>query len=186
MTRVIAGHAGGRRLAVPKGERTRPTSERTREGLFSTLESLVGSWAGTAVLDLYAGAGTVGLEALSRGAARVLFVERDARTLSVLRDNLRALALPGAMVRAERVERLAAEPADRAYDVVFADPPYRTVSADLAVVLESLRTGGWLASTGVVVVERASRHVWEWPGDFVGLRSRRYGDSTLWYGRPVS
>ena len=105
MTRIVAGLAGGRRLQVPPGSRTRPTSDRAREGLFSALASLT-DLAGASVLDLYAGTGAVGLEALSRGAAQVLLVEDDPRTATVLRANVQALDLPGAEVRVERVERL--------------------------------------------------------------------------------
>ena len=88
MARVIAGEAGGRRLAVPDGRDTRPTSDRAREGLFATVSSILGPLAGSRVLDLYAGSGAVGLEALSRGAARVHFVESDANAVSDLRARL--------------------------------------------------------------------------------------------------
>ena len=103
MTRVIAGAARGRRLAVPTGGGTRPTADRAREALFSTLESLLGPWAGRRVLDLYAGSGAVGLEALSRGAAHVLLVESDARAARTITGNVAVVGLPGAEVRAARV-----------------------------------------------------------------------------------
>src|SRR5687768_4926941 len=92
MTRVIAGTAGGRRLAVPPGTGTRPTSDRAREGLFATWASLRGTFAGARVLDLYGGSGAVGLEALSRGAAHALFAESDARAARVIKENVRALS----------------------------------------------------------------------------------------------
>ncbi|MFV2120379.1 RsmD family RNA methyltransferase, partial [Streptomyces sp. Act-28] len=91
MTRVIAGAAGGRRLAVPPGNGTRPTSDRAREGLFSTWQSFLGTLDGIRVADLYAGSGAVGLEALSRGAAHALLVEADARAARTVRENVRAL-----------------------------------------------------------------------------------------------
>ncbi len=185
MTRIIGGIAGGRRLAVPRSGATRPTSDRTREGLFSTLESLRGPLAGARVLDLYAGSGAVGLEALSRGAALVLLVESDTRAAAVARANAKAVGLPGVEVRAEKAERLTATPpAADGYDVVFADPPYAVGATALANLLVSLRTSGWVAADAVVVVERASRDgEWVWPAGFEGVRARRYGDSTLWYGR---
>ena len=138
MARVIAGEAGGRRLAVPDGRDTRPTSDRAREGLFATISSIVGPLAGARVLDLYAGSGAVGLEALSRGAEHVLLVEHGARAARVIRQNIEAIGLPGAAVIADRVERvLARGPAGRIgaepagpYDVVFADPPYALADAD--------------------------------------------------------
>jgi 16S rRNA (guanine966-N2)-methyltransferase len=196
VTRVIAGAARGRRLSVPPGGRTRPTSDRAREGLFSTLESLGGTLAGRRVLDLYAGSGAVGLEALSRGARHVLLVESDARAARTVRANIEALGLPGAEVRAMPVERLAAErsagapPPDDAtaaadaYDVVFADPPYDLVDDRLRGVVHVLAAGGWLAPGALVAVERATRGgEWRWPEGIEALRSRRYGEATLWYGR---
>lgn len=124
MTRVIAGRAGGRRLAVPPGTGTRPTSDRAREGLFSTWQSLLGGpLEGERVLDLYAGSGAVGLEALSRGAGHTLLVEADARAARVIRENVKSLGLPGAEVRPGKAEQIiqAPAPADP-YDLVFLDP----------------------------------------------------------------
>jgi 16S rRNA (guanine966-N2)-methyltransferase len=178
VSRIIGGVAGGRRLSMPKGSATRPTSDRVREGLFS---SLGGDLTGIAFLDLYAGSGAVGLEAASRGASTVVLVERDARAAAVVRSNAAAVALPGVVVRAESVARYLDEPATTAFDVVFLDPPYADPVAD---VLARVVEGGWLAPDGVVVVERASRDgAPQWPGGLAPDRSRRYGDSTLWYGR---
>jgi 16S rRNA (guanine966-N2)-methyltransferase len=106
MTRVIGGTAGGRRLAVPRGTSTRPTSDRAREGLFASVQSELGSLAGKRVLDLYAGSGAVGLEALSRGAGHVLLVESDARTAAVIKANVAAIGITGATVVTDRAERL--------------------------------------------------------------------------------
>lgn len=181
MTRIVGGSAGGRRLQMPRGRGTRPTAERTREGLFSTLEALHGTLAGTSFLDLYAGSGAVGLEAASRAAARVVLVERDPRALQALRANVDALCLSGVEVRGEPVERMLTEGGAEPFDVVFLDPPY-DISVDAA--LELLVTGGWLAANATVVVERATRDgAPRWPEGLVADRSRRYGDSTLWYGR---
>ena len=193
MTRVVAGVAGGRRLAVPPGRGTRPTSDRAREGLFSSLTSLCGDIGGRQVLDLYAGSGAVGLEALSRGAAHVLLVEQHAGAARVIRDNAKTLGLPGAAVLTCPVERLfvaspsAGAPAQLArppYDIAFLDPPYDLADAKVRAVLAGLRTHGWLADAAVVVVERASRGgALDWPSGYVVGRSRRYGETTLWYGR---
>ncbi len=185
MTRVIAGAAGGRRLAVPPGDRTRPTPDRTREALFSAVESMRGGLDGARVLDLYAGSGAVGLESLSRGAGHALLVECDPKALRTLRANVRALGLPGAAVAAEKVERLVAgPPGGPAYDVVFADPPYTLANSAVADVLGGLLRAGWLAPAAVVVVERSSRGApLAWPAGLVPVRERRYGEGTLWYGR---
>ena len=183
MTRVIAGAARGRRLQVPPGDGTRPTSDRAREALFGTLESLLGAWAGRRVLDLYAGSGAVGLEALSRGAAHALLVESDARAARTLAANVASLGLAGAEVRRGRVERVAAHGLPGpAYDVVFADPPYDLTDDELRTVLADLRPA--VADAAVVVVERATRGgAWTWPAGYEEVRSRRYGEATLWYGR---
>jgi len=181
---VIAGEAGGRRLAVPDGRDTRPTSDRAREGLFATISSIVGPLAGARVLDLYAGSGAVGLEALSRGAGHVLLVEHGARAARVIRQNIEAIGLPGAAVIADRVERvLARGPAEGRYDVVFADPPYALADAAVTRVLALLAEQGWLVPGALVVVERATRSgPVSWPPGFVLDRARRYGEATFWYG----
>jgi 16S rRNA (guanine966-N2)-methyltransferase len=190
VTRVIAGEAGGRRLAVPGGRDIRPTSDRAREGLFATISSILGSpdpgsLAGTRVLDLYAGSGAVGLEALSRGAEHVLLVESGAQALRAIRANIDAIGLTGAAVIADRAERvLARGPADdHRYDIVFADPPYALADAEVSRVLILLAERGWLAPGALVIVERATRSgPLSWPGGFVPDRARRYGEATFWYG----
>ena len=178
MSRIIGGAAGGRRIVMPKTTATRPSSDRVREGLFS---SLGGDLTGRGFLDLYAGSGAVGLEAASRGADPVVLVERDARAVAAARDNVASLGLTQVQVRAESVARFLAEPAVTRFDVVFVDPPY---ADPVERVIEQVVAGGWLAAEGVVVVERASRDDEPtWPEGVVTDRSRRYGDSTLWYGR---
>src|SRR5687767_6729434 len=114
--RVIAGAARGRPLVAPAGRDTRPTSDRAREGLFSTLDSLT-DVEGARVLDLYAGSGAVGLEALSRGAAAVVLVESDMKAASVVKRNIEAVGLPGARVVVDRVERFLAGDTAAAYDI---------------------------------------------------------------------
>jgi 16S rRNA (guanine966-N2)-methyltransferase len=181
MSRVIAGVAGGRRLVMPAGSATRPTADRAREGLFSTLTSLRGSLVGAAFLDLYAGSGAVGLEAASRGAAPVVLVERAPSALHAMRANREALDLAAVEIRGEPVERALAAAPSAAFDVVFLDPPY---SDPVDGVLGALVDGGWLAPDAVVAVERATREAPPaWPVGIDVLRSRRYGEATLWYGR---
>ncbi|MFG2789389.1 16S rRNA (guanine(966)-N(2))-methyltransferase RsmD [Streptomyces sp. NPDC048419] len=189
MTRVIAGAAGGRRLAVPPGNGTRPTSDRAREGLLSTWQSLLGGpLDGERVLDLYAGSGAVGLEALSRGASHTLLVEADARAARTIRENVKSLGLPGAEVRSGKAEQIiqAPAPADP-YDIVFLDPPYRVTDHDLREILLTLRSEGWLAKEALVTVERSTRGgEFGWPDGFEAIRARRYGEGTFWYGRAAS
>lgn len=184
MTRVIAGLARGRRLAVPPGQGTRPTSDRAREGLFSALVALAGPLDGCRVLDLYAGSGAVGLEALSRGAVEALLVEADARAARTIRANAATVGLPGAQVRQGRVERMAVEAnADAPYQLAFLDPPYVIGDETVCAVLAGLVANGWLAPDAVAVVERPTRGgEFQWPTGYDTLRSRRYGEGTLWYG----
>lgn len=188
MTRVIAGAAGGRRLAVPPGTGTRPTTDRAREGLFSTWQALQGTLDGARVLDLYAGSGAIGLEALSRGAGHALLVEADARAVRTVRENVKAIGLPGAEVRAGKAAQIVQGGAPTApYDLVFLDPPYAVTDDDLREILLTLRAGGWLTDDVLVTVERSTRGgEFGWPDGFEALRSRRYGEVTFWYGRAAS
>lgn len=185
MTRIIGGAARGRRLAVPPGGGTRPTSDRAREGLFATVTAVLGTLAGAAVLDLYAGSGAAGLEALSRGAARALFVESDVRAARVIRANLAALGLAGGAVVVGRVQRvLERGPAGGAeFDLAVADPPYAAGQAEVEAMLAALSRGGWLSPGALVAVERASRAgPFAWPAGYHADRARRYGEATVWYG----
>lgn len=182
MTRIIAGAARGRRLQVPAGLGTRPTAGRAREGLFSSLLSLL-DLDGARVLDLYAGSGALGLEALSRGCGTVTLVEDDPAALRALRDNVDKVALPGAHVVEGKVEAflagqgLTVAPEPR-YRLALLDPPYEH---DVVPVLQALRP--WLPTDAVVAVERSSRDPeLAWPDGYEGLRSRKYGAATLWYG----
>jgi len=189
MTRIVAGLARGRRLAVPRGEVTRPTSERAREALFSTVDGLARLRDGH-VLDLYAGSGALGLEALSRGASHALLVESDTRVALTLRANIAAVDLAGAVALISTAETLAlTDPAQISgalspYDIVFADPPYPLPAGELRRVLADLYRCGWLAEEAVLVVERSARdEPWVWPTPLQPIRDRRYGEALLWYGR---
>jgi 16S rRNA (guanine966-N2)-methyltransferase len=185
MTRIIAGVAGGRRLITGAGRATRPTSDRTREGLFSTVLAIRGSLAGAAVADLYAGSGAVGLEALSRGAADVVLVEADAKAAHVIRSNIASIGLAGARLVTGAVDRVLAQGpgAGGPRDFVFADPPYALGDAELTRMLTGLRDHGWLGPAALVAVERATRSgPLAWPAGYEPDRSRKYGEATLWYG----
>lgn len=186
MTRIVAGALGGRRIAAPPGGGTRPTADRVREALFNAVEAGM-ELTGARVADLYAGSGALGLEAVSRGAAHVLLVESDPRAARVVRENIAALrAAPTARLVAGKVATvLAAGPEDgRPYDLVLADPPYAVPEGEVTAMLAALVDGGWLAPDALVVVERATRSgPVGWVQGITGERSRRYGETTLWYGR---
>jgi 16S rRNA (guanine966-N2)-methyltransferase len=187
MTRIIGGTAGGRRLRTPSGEATRPTSDRVREALFSSLESELGSLSGVRFLDLYAGSGAVGLEARSRGAGAVTAVESDRRTAGLVAANARSLGFVDVHVVAQPVGRALAVRPPAPYDVVFADPPYPMPAAEVEATLVMLLDHGWVGPGSVVVVERSSRSAAPaWPEGLAPLRKREYGESVLWYVRADS
>jgi 16S rRNA (guanine966-N2)-methyltransferase len=188
VSRIIAGELGGRRLRTPPGDLTRPTSDRVREALFSRVESLLGGLDGIAALDLYAGSGAVGLEALSRGAAHAVLVESDRRAVAAVRANVGALGVGDrARVVADRVERVlgrAVVAPDGPADLVFADPPYSLPASSLHDVLATGAAGGWFADDALLVVERPTRDApWAFPAEVRVEGRRRYGETTLWYGR---
>lgn len=181
--RVIAGEAGGRRLVGPPGDRVRPTTDRVKESVFAALgfERLTG----VRVLDLYAGTGALAIEALSRGAAAAVLVERAPDALGAIAANLDVTGL-GGRARAHRGDVaafLAGPPAPEGpFDLVFLDPPYDLSDTGLAVVLEGVARPGWMAAGAIVVVERAGdaplpplppgwRSTWE----------RRYGDTLVFF-----
>ena len=181
VTRIISGQAGGRRLRTPGGQSTRPTSDRVREALFSSLEAR-GVVDGAHVMDLYAGSGALGLEAASRGAASVLLVESDRSAVGVIRGNIADVGVAGARVLAGTVEAALARPASLTYDLVLADPPYDVDEESLGRVLDLLLTHEWLAPEALVVVERSTRSPEPtWPMGLVRTEEKTYGETVLWY-----
>lgn len=180
MPRIVGGTARGRRLSVPRGDRVRPTSDKVREALFNVLRHRFGDPADSArVLDLFAGAGTLGLEALSRGAAEVVFVEADRRHGQVLRENLAVVAkgCPGrATVVQSRVERHLDGTAS-AFDLVFLDPPYGVGA--VAPTVTRLAAGGWLGPSALICVEHPAREAPEAPPGFESAFARTWGSTAI-------
>jgi 16S rRNA (guanine966-N2)-methyltransferase len=183
VTRIVSGAAKGRRLGVPP-RGTRPTSERAREALFNSLAGLV-ELEGARVLDLFAGTGAVGLEALSRGAATASFVESDRGAFAVLQHNVEAVGMVGAELhRRPAASYLAGAGADAPFDLVYLDPPYAFSDEHLSAILATLVEPGWIAPGGVVVAERSARGgPLVWPSEIEAIRQKRYGEGVLWYGR---
>ncbi|CAM3016404.1 16S rRNA (guanine966-N2)-methyltransferase [Williamsia muralis] len=176
MTRIIAGSARGRRLSVPAAG-TRPTTDRVRESMFNILAARI-DFTGLIVLDLFAGSGALGLEALSRGAESVTFVEADAKAVKTIEANIRASGLSGGRV----IRRRAAEHLERsggAYDLVLADPPYDLPEDEVAHLVRQLADGA-VSDGGLVVLERAARaaDTW-WPSEFDDVLIRRYGETRV-------
>ena len=187
MSRIIAGTAKGARIAAPKGDATRPTSDRVKEALFSALASWFETvdeaadqhLAGVSVLDLYAGTGGVGLEAASRGASPVVAV--DQHTARTITENARRTRL-NVEVRAGRAQQVAAAP-DRSFDLVFVDPPYDVSPTDVDELVAQLSAAGGLAPQALVVIERSRRtEAPKWPTEFTATWERRYGETTLHFG----
>lgn len=188
MSRIIAGAAGGARLAPVRGERTRPTTDRVKESLFSRLESY-GVLAGARVLDLFAGSGALGLESASRGAAEVVLVDRDRAALQACRANQAVLAraVPGARVRiveASAAAFLRRPDAPDRLDLVFLDPPYAMGQEELSELMAQLVPR--LAEGAVLVVERSARDPEPvWPEGLERFAHKAYGETALWYAEPA-
>lgn len=183
MTRIISGIWRGRSITVPRSG-VRPTSDRVREAVFSALAHQLGTWSGLRVLDLYAGSGALGLEAVSRGAAQAVLVERDRGTAAALRRTVTQWdALDQVAVV---VGDAGAVPAGVGqFDVLFADPPYDLSRDQVEAVL-----GGWcgrLNAGAIAVVETGERgRDLQWPPGMTALQDRRYGNTHIWYGRTAS
>ena len=185
MIRIIGGKHRGRMLETPVGEATRPTSNRAREALFNIL--MHANWrededGGTAplidarVLDAYAGSGALGLEALSRGAAHVTFLDKDAAAIKSIGDNLRKLGETGA-AKVVRADATRPPPAREPCDLVFLDPPYR--SGEAAAAITALANAGWMAPGAVVTVELAYNEDIAPPHGFEAIDERRYGAAKI-------
>jgi 16S rRNA (guanine966-N2)-methyltransferase len=190
LSRIIAGSRRGRRIAMPPGDRTRPTSDRVREALFSAITAWAGtasepaerSLAGMAFCDLYAGSGAVGLEAASRGATPVMFVERDGRTAELIKNNSEALQLAVEIVTTSVAQLLRRSPA-QSFDVVFGDPPYELETSIVSDQLEQLVNNHWVGPGSLIVVERSRRSPeLVWPAAAAKRWSRAYGETILSFG----
>lgn len=182
MTRIIAGAYGGRRIQTPKGDGTRPTSDRVREALFSSLESELGGFdSELRVLDVFAGSGALGIEALSRGAGFAVFVEAHSQAASVIKRNLADLGAPGRVDRS-KAERWVEDGAPDAYGLIFIDPPYALPTAQVTALVAGIKES-FSTDDALFVVERSTRDPFFWPDTVEGLRSKKYGETTLHFGR---
>ena len=184
MTRIVAGSAKGRTLAVPKSG-TRPTSERVREALFSRLDHM-NVLEGATVLDLFAGTGALGLEALSRGAARATLVEKASAAARVASANVRATGLPARVVTADVRAYLGARSGEALTgenDLVFIDPPYDIPEGDMTTVLSALAP--WVGPDSLIVVERSTRApAPTWPPFLVLEDTRAWGETVAYFAVP--
>jgi 16S rRNA (guanine966-N2)-methyltransferase len=185
--RVIAGSARGRRLEVPAGDDVRPTKDMVREAVFSALAAR-GFIVDATVLDLFAGSGALGIEALSRGAARAVFVERDRTAVAVIERNLATLGFDDAarVARGDAAGFVAGPaPREAPFDLVFADPPYDTTDDAVAVLVGAVASAGWRAPSAVVVVERPATATVTAPPELPATWARTFGDTLVTFLGPV-
>ena len=184
--RIIAGVAKGRTLGTVAGA-TRPTSDRAREGLFSSLLSEFGDFLGLHVLDLFGGSGAIALEALSRGATLVHVVEKDAEAQKTIENNFELVNKnkPAGKFHlyAMSAQRFVTDPPKEKYHIVYVDPPYDFSDAEVEEILSKLHTGSFLKDDAVIAVERTvKRSNFSWPAGFSAVRERNYGQATIFYG----
>jgi 16S rRNA (guanine966-N2)-methyltransferase len=186
--RIIAGMAKGRNLFSPIGA-TRPTSDRAREALFSSLESEFGSMSDLNFLDLYCGSGAVGAEALSRGAAVVYAIDNDDKATTVARQNLELLQNISGVgtynVVTSSVGKFLEKGADLTFDVVFVDPPYDLPNNEIEKTMEALLRNGFLKPSSVIAIERdAKSRPLNWPAGLQEVKQRKYGAAMIIYAEP--
>jgi 16S rRNA (guanine966-N2)-methyltransferase len=180
--RIVGGRLRGRALVGPGSDRVRPTSDRLRETIFNVLAHAYGDpVAGARVLDLFAGTGAMGLEALSRGAAFALFVDDSAAARGLIRQNIEALGLGGETRLFRRDATRMGKAANAPFSLAFCDPPYGKNLAPKA--LASCTAGGWLAPGALVVVEEAQGVEVALPEGFTELERRDYGETKVVFGR---
>ena len=182
--RIVGGQYRGRTLAAPDDERTRPTSDRVREAVFNILAHGIADFTidGVRVLDLFAGTGALGVEALSRGAGYCLFVEEDADARGIIRRNIDSFGLTG-ITKIFRRDATALGPASNrgTFGLVFLDPPYGKALAERA--LTSAATGQWLAAQAVAVIEERKGADVTLPAGFIALDQRTWGDTQVLFAR---
>jgi 16S rRNA (guanine966-N2)-methyltransferase len=187
--RIIAGLAKGRTIDAVASS-TRPTSDRAREALFSTLTSEFGEFDGLPILDLYAGTGAIALEALSRGAALVHAVEKDdsaAKAITSNWENLKSASCPGIFhLYSMNVHRFLEDKAAQPYHFIYIDPPYEVDDVDVIETLIQLRDGGFIDQQALIAIERNSRvKEISWPEGLEEIRQKKYGQATIFYGVPT-
>ena len=183
MTRIIGGDFRGRSIKVPDAE-TRPTSSRVREAIFSSVEHAVSGLDDLRVLDLFSGSGAFGIEAISRGAAEAVLIEKDLRAADTLHSNVASFGIKNArVVIADAFTDVAQKSGRGTFDVVFIDPPYSFEDQDVNSLITNLVQNDWLNEYALIVVERGSQSHVDWPDSVEELRKKVYGDTSIWYGQ---
>ena len=182
--RIIAGSSKGKTLFSPTGK-TRPTSDRAREGLFSSLDSEFGSMSELNFLDLFSGSGAVGVEALSRGAANVYSVEDHSPTAGIAAKNFELVSNPSGKftVITSTAERFVATPHQISFDIIFMDPPYDLANSEIENILTEINSNNLLKRNGIIAIERETKKAqFAWPEPFIEEKVRSYGQGSIFYG----
>jgi 16S rRNA (guanine966-N2)-methyltransferase len=181
--RIIAGSAKGKKLNSPEDERVRPTSDRAREGLFSSLESAYGSLSELYFLDLFAGSGAVGVEALSRGVELVHAVEEEVSELATSNFQLVNNAVGSYKVFKNRAKRFLESDLALKYDIIFMDPPYDVTNEEITELIEIIKKRNLIQVRGIITIERASKSKpFPWPEGMECEKVRSYGQGSMFYG----
>lgn len=187
--RIIAGSAKGRKLISPEGTSARPTSDRAREALFSSLESEYGDLKGIRFLDLFAGSGAVSAEAISRGAGSSVAVESDRNAVAIARTNIemaKSSSLDAEVSVIESDVESFAQRRSNPFDVIFMDPPYAYSAEELARLLTQLHLSGFIVEQTLIVIEREGKtHSFPWPSGMHEVKVRKYGNAAIFYGELV-
>ncbi len=184
--RIIAGVAKGRTLGSVAGA-TRPTSDRAREGLFSSLLSEFGDFLGLHVLDLFGGSGAIALEALSRGASIVHIVENDDEAQKTITNNFELVSKNKPVGKfhlySMSAQRFISDAPKEKYHIVYVDPPYDFTDAQVQEILTKMHSGGFFKDDALIAVERTSKRCnFSWPAGYSAVRERNYGQATIFYG----
>ena len=182
--RIIAGSSKGKTLFSPTGK-TRPTSDRAREGLFSSLDSEFGSMSELNFLDLFSGSGAVGVEALSRGAANVYSVEDHSPTAGIAAKNFELVSNPSGKftVITSTAERFVATPHQISFEIIFMDPPYDLANSEIEKILTEINSNNLLKRNGIIAIERETKKAqFAWPEPFIEEKVRSYGQGSIFYG----
>ncbi len=182
--RIIAGSSKGKTLLSPTGK-TRPTSDRAREGLFSSLDSEFGSMSELNFLDLFSGSGAVGVEALSRGAASVYSIEDHAPTSGIATKNFELVTGTSGKftVISSTAERFVAMPHQISFDIIFMDPPYDVANEVIESILIAINANNLLKRNGIIAIERETKKAqFTWPQPFIEEKVRSYGQGSIFYG----
>lgn len=182
--RIISGIYRGMRLQAPKGDKTRPTTDRVKESCMSALENALGGFENERVLDAFAGSGALGLETLSRGAAFCQFCEKDVSVLKVLKQNIESLRIASSDFQISKGDVLKQLFSNKAFSVVLLDPPYKTDSVAINAFIENLHRTGGLANNALVLYEHATSANLQWPGisdtvQYETVFQKKYGDTTI-------